>query len=115
MAKKASAAELTSFVDTFTALPLEQQRDVLGQITTVHDDAKEKHRLTLVAELENWGFKAPGAKKPAATVSTRAKPKPLYRSPDGQNEWSGRGALPAWATALGVTDKAGMEQYRIPE
>ncbi|TIT32636.1 MAG: H-NS histone family protein [Mesorhizobium sp.] len=44
--------------------------------------------------------------------ATRAKPAPVYRSPDGF-EWSGRGAIPRVFKELGVTDKAGMEKYRI--
>lgn len=43
---------------------------------------------------------------------TRAKPQPVYRSPDGF-EWSGRGAIPRVFKELGVTDKAAMEKYRI--
>jgi DNA-binding protein H-NS len=116
VAKKASAAELSTLIDTFTALPLEQQREVLGKITDSHNDAKEKRRLELVAELSEWGFTAPARSKAKADTATkRASPKAQYRSPDGTNEWSGRGAIPGWATALGVTDRAGLEPYRIQE
>ena len=35
-----------------------------------------------------------------------------FRGPDGQ-EYSGRGAIPKWAKELGVSDRAGLEKYRI--
>jgi len=35
-----------------------------------------------------------------------------FRGPNGE-EYSGRGAIPKWARELGVSDRAGLEQYRI--
>ncbi len=35
-----------------------------------------------------------------------------FRGPRGE-EYSGRGAIPRWARELGVSDRAGLEQYRI--
>src|SRR4051812_6029092 len=36
-----------------------------------------------------------------------------FRGPNGE-EYSGRGAIPRWARELGVNDRAGLEEYRIP-
>ena len=37
-----------------------------------------------------------------------------FRGPNGE-EYSGRGVIPRWARDLGVSDRAGLEQYRIAE
>jgi DNA-binding protein H-NS len=64
-----------------------------------------------LAELNGKPVKAVRAAMPAGDA--RAEVKPNYRTPDGLHTWSGRGGIPKVFKALGVTDKAGMEAYRI--
>jgi len=109
MAKKANQTEVKALIDTFTEMPIDQQTTVLDQLTEIHGTAKSARANELLAELRLLGVSTPKIGKPG---SNRASPKALYRGPQGQ-EWSGRGGLPRWARELGITDKAGLEQYRI--
>lgn len=92
-------------VSDFKALKLTEMAEAYPLITEAFNQAKERRRQELEAEIRGWGFK-PGeaVKKPAAT--------PKYRGPNGE-PYSGRGALPKWATDAGVTTKEGMEQFRV--
>ena len=55
---------------------------------------------------------------PSDAKSTQEQVEPVgrkiavqFRGPNGE-EYSGRGAIPRWARALGVNDRAGLEKYR---
>ena len=52
-----------------------------------------------------------GAAAPAPTTGGKSVPA-QFRGPNGE-EYSGRGAIPRWARELGITDRAGLERYRI--
>jgi DNA-binding protein H-NS len=89
---------------TFVAADLSSQRDALDDLTAIHESAKERRRQELRAELQSLSGKNPSP--------SPAKAPAKFRGPNGET-YSGRGALPSWATALGVTDKAGMERFRV--
>lgn len=114
-------AAKSDFVASFKAMPIGDQASMLGELTAIHSQAKEAKRAELMAELQALGgapVEAPkrirGPNKPKEEGDARAVVKPNYRAPDGF-EWSGRGAIPKVFKALGVTDKAGMEQFRIKD
>lgn len=100
----------------FTAMNFTEQADLLTTLTALHNTAKEAKRAELMAQLQALGgvpvVKPTRTRAPKEEGDARLTVKPIYRSPDGF-EWSGRGALPKVFKALGVTDKAGMEPYRI--
>jgi len=37
-----------------------------------------------------------------------------FRGPNGE-EYSGRGAIPKWARDLGVSERAGLERFRVAD
>ena len=90
-----SLDELTTLIDEATKLRA-------GKV-----DAKRRELQSQLAALDALGTEA----KPA---TTRSPAKPLYRGPDGET-FSGRGAIPRWAKALGVIDRKGLEKYRIKD
>jgi hypothetical protein len=116
----------TDIAALFSAMPLAEQTMLLTELTRLHNTAKDAKRAALMAELAELGGvpePEPAAKRtrgpnkprePLAEGDARLTVKPMYRAPDGY-EWSGRGAIPKVFKALGVTDKAGMETYRINE
>lgn len=96
---------MSKVVADFRALKLTEMAEAFPLIEEAFNQAKEKRRQDLEAEIRSWGFK-PGeaVKKPAAA--------PKYRGPNGE-AYSGRGALPKWATDAGVTNKEEMERFRV--
>lgn len=96
-----------------TSLSLDELNDLIAEATKLRDARIEQKRAELLKELAQLDTLAGKSVKPAASRS-RASPKATHRSPSG-DEWSGRGGIPRWAKDLGVTDKAGMEKYRITD
>lgn len=110
----------TDLAALFKAMPLAEQSPLLAELTAIHNGAKEAKRAELMAELQALGG-GPVAKptrtrapKEVQEGDARLVVKSVYRGPNGE-EWSSRGAMPKWAKALGITDKAGLEPYRIKE
>lgn len=101
------------------ALSIEELRELLAEVQVALDAKVETRRQELLAELNDLGGlpQSTGRKAsaPADETRKRASPKPMYRTPDGSFEWSGRGAIPRAFKDLGVTDREGMEQYKIGE
>lgn len=98
----------------YASLSIDELESVVEESTAVLKEKKDTRRAELLAELERLGG-APRPSRPSkAGDGVRAAPKAQYRTPDGSFEWSGRGAIPTAFKNLGVTDKAGMEKYRIP-
>ena len=120
MAKKSDEAGNASLSDLFAALSLDEQKSALAELQAVYDGNVQSKREELMAQLEALGG-LPKASPRNVKISwqgetptrKRESPKPAYRTPDGSYEWSGRGAIPKPFKALGVLNKAGMEQYRI--
>lgn len=90
----------------------------LEELTALIDEANKLRAGKIEAkrnELQKQLAELDAIASPASTPKReRASPKPLYRGPNGI-EWSGRGAIPRAFRELGVTDKAGLEKYRIKE
>lgn len=86
----------------FKSQSIAQLEETISEAQGILNEKKAARRAELLAELEGLG-------KP---VKVKTSVKVKYRAPDGQT-WGGRGALPTWAKNLGVTDRAGMERYRV--
>jgi DNA-binding protein H-NS len=119
MAKGKTDNVLDDAVEAFAQLDFDQQQQYMESLQAIMANAKASKVAELMEALAKLGVSPPVAakKKPAGTgegKGNRTSPKPMYRTPDGW-EWSGRGALPKAFKALGVTDKEGMEKYRIKE
>lgn len=101
------------------AFSIDELRELLAEVQAALDAKVEARRQELLSELEGLG----GLPKPAGRKATepadegrkRASPKPMYRTPDGSFEWSGRGAIPRAFKDLGVTERDEMEKFRITE
>lgn len=101
-------------VASFSRLGMEEQGRLLEELQAIHEQSRQAKRDELIAELEKLGGLPPAARaSQMAGGRKRVSPAPAFRSPDGSNTWSGRGAIPRWAKALGVKDKSGMGKYRI--
>ena len=114
-----AAKSETDLAALFTAMNFTEQAELLTTLTALHNTAKEAKRAELMAQLEALGGVPAPAKrtrmpKEVAEGDARLVVKPIYRGPNGE-AYSGRGAMPKWAKALGITDKAGLEQYRIKD
>ena len=98
----------------YDAMSIDELKAIQSAVQAALDAKVEARRAELMQELALLGGAPKPAAKPKADSDARAVVKPLYRGPNGE-EYSGRGALPKWAKALGVEDRAGLEQYRIKE
>lgn len=120
MARKPDEETTLTLADVeawFSQHPITGKRNIIEKLQAALDAAVEARRQELLAELGELGptqQRNPKPKAEKAEGDKRAVVKPMYRAPDGF-EWSGRGAIPKVFKALGVTDKAGMEQFRIAE
>jgi DNA-binding protein H-NS len=95
-------------------LSIPELRDLLATTQAALNSRINARKAELeaeLAELNGKPVKAVRVAMPAADA--RAEVKPNYRTPDGLVSWSGRGGIPKAFKALGVTDKVGMEAYRI--
>jgi DNA-binding protein H-NS len=90
-------------VADFKSLNLSEQHEAYPAITAAYNAAKDLRRQELEREIRDLGYK-PGEVRKAPTVAK-------YRGPNGE-AYSGRGALPKWATDAGITTKEGMEKFR---
>jgi DNA-binding protein H-NS len=102
------------------AMTIPELRELQSKVTDALEAKEAIRRRELLAELEELGG-VPIAKptrtrapKEVQEGDARLVVKSVYRGPNGE-EWSSRGAMPKWAKALGITDKAGLEPYRIKE
>lgn len=95
------------------AVKLQEAKDAL--IARVHEEAGV---LGLdPADLFAKPTPVPVQTKKAAKSGMRKTHGPApdkYRSPDGQNTWSGRGKAPAWLLELEATGR-NREEFRIPD
>jgi len=103
-----------------TDLSINELQELLDTVSEALEAKKDVRRLELLAELEKLGG-VPATPRRGRTPTAigepspqRASPKVQFRGPNGE-EWSGRGAMPRWCRELGITDKAGLEQYRVTE
>jgi DNA-binding protein H-NS len=120
-AKDADTAPMgvQELVEAFKELVLAEKQEALTAMQDALAADISARRAQLMAELSALGghMEAPKptrTRAPREEGDARLTVKPMYRAPDGY-EWSGRGALPKVFKALGVTDKAGMEQFRITD
>lgn len=110
MARNASVEE------TFSGLDFEGQKEMLAELTRIHQEAIDARRKELMDELAKLGGPTPARapQKASAQGDGTRKRKVQYRGPGGE-EYSGGGRLPKWATELGIKSKAEMEKYRVDE
>lgn len=93
----------TEWVATFVALDLISQDLLLDELTRARNQAKERRRAELKAELGNL-VDRPMKSKPA-------KAKVKYRGPNGET-WSGVGAMAGWLKKLKDAGEE-IERYRV--
>jgi len=98
------------------AMGIDELRAHITEAQEILDAKIGAKRAELLAELEALGGVPKSKPKPAAPRADdkRIEVKPMYRGPNGES-YSGRGAIPNWAKNLGVTDREGLEQFRIKE
>lgn len=82
---------------------LEEIEDLQNQIKAKQEQARtlavdEAQRLISVLQINPTELKFTKEEKPARPRRGVAAPK--FRSPDGLNQWSGRGRQPGWMTEL---------------
>lgn len=109
---------LTDALDVFRGLAATDQQEYIKQLQGIAGEKREAEIAELKAKLAALGVTMEAPKPRGRRVGeggTRASPKAVYRSPDGSQTYSGRGRLPRWASELGITDKEGLEPYRIKE
>ena len=94
---------------------LEEIEDLQNQIKAKQEQARtlavdEAQRLISVLQINPTELKFTKEEKPARPRRGVAAPK--FRSPDGLNQWSGRGRQPNWLSAL-VESGHTIEEYLI--
>ena len=114
MAKKGDASALDEALDEFKLLAAPDQQTYIKQLQEIAEASRQEAIAELMAKLEALGAPMPAKAPKRAEKGTRAAPRVAYRGPEGQ-EYSGRGRLPRWATDMGITDKAGLELYRVKD
>lgn len=82
---------------------LEEIEDLQNQIKVKQEQARslavdEAQRLISALQINSGELKFTKEEKPARPRRGVAAPK--YRSPDGLNQWSGRGRQPGWMSEL---------------
>lgn len=99
-----------------SGLSLDELTELHGHVSQHLEERKQARIKELQAELSQLtGGKTPNNGNRignGAPLSSRAKPEPKYRAPNGAT-WTGRGGIPRAFQELGVTDKAGMQKYLI--
>lgn len=109
---------MESVMEWFELHSIGGKKAVIEQLQARLDEAIEARRAELEAELADLGGGRNRARRPASAPKAegdkRSDVKVQYRGPNGE-EYSGRGAMPKWAKALGINDKAGLEPYRVKE
>ena len=95
-----------------SAYNLDELNALIDEATKARDGKIESKRAELLKQLSELdAISAP--KSTNGTGRVRNSPKPLYRTPDGSVEWSGRGGIPRAFKELGASTKQDLEKYRI--
>lgn len=95
----------------FEALGLDEMKSTLDRLQGICNAAIQAKLDEMAAEGRRLrGMMSGKAKADSPTARPPAEVK--YRGPGGE-EYSGRGALPRWARDLGITDKQGLEPYKV--
>lgn len=95
-----------------SSLSLEELNDLIGEATKLRDRKIAEKRDELLKQLADLDALSG---KTAQTPTTRTRTPARHDEYEGEEgeQWSGRGGLPRWAKEkYGVTDRAGMEQFR---
>jgi hypothetical protein len=97
-----------------SSLSIEELNGFIAEATRVRDrkvEEKKAELLKQIAELD--ALKASPVSSDG--IRRRAPRKKLYRHPVSGNEYGNTSEIPREFKELGVTDKAGLEKYRITD
>lgn len=91
-------------VEWFGNQSFEQQREALGQMQQVHEQARAAKRAELEKQLAALGYSAPKRRGwPRGVLNGAGRPngksgsvKAKYRDPKTNETWSGRGRMASW-------------------
>lgn len=102
----------------YNSMSIAELQALAEEVNQALEAKKEERRKELLAELEALDGTSTGGRgsrrASSEAGSGRARPRAQFRGPNGE-EYTGRGAIPRWAKDLGITDKAGLEKYRIKD